>query len=203
MGQGLDMRINRLPALTWNWLNMNQTDLSQVEAGDPWRPEIEGVQPEKGETSGDFSSIATGMGPDMDQLAERAGNPPLRIRAAEGGKRETARLRFSCEDGIRAFQQVDILAEENSTLTIIMEYTSPWEAKGLAAVQTRIQAEKGAKVRLIQLQLLGSGYTVLNDIGAVCGGRCFCRSAAALSGSISNLCRVESKSAGERELSGG
>lgn len=169
MGQGLDMRINRLPAMTWNWLNMNQTDLSQVEAGDPWHPKIEGVQPEKGETGGDFSSIATGMGPDMDQLAERAGNPPLRIRAAEGGKRETARLRFPCEDGIRAFQQVDILAEENSTLTIIMEYTSPGEAKGLAAVQTRIQVEKGAKVRLIQLQLLGSGYTVLNDIGAVCG----------------------------------
>ena len=74
MGQGLDMRINRLLAMTWNWLNMNQTDLSQVEAGDPWHPKIEGVQPEKGETGGDFSSIATGMGPDMDQLAERAGN---------------------------------------------------------------------------------------------------------------------------------
>lgn len=169
MGRGLDIKVNRLPAMTWNWLNMNQTDLSQVEAGDPWLPEIEGVQPERGEAGEDFSSIATGMGPDMDRLAERAGNGPLRFRAAAGREQETVRLRFPCEDGLRAFRQVDILAEENSALTIIMEYTSPWEAGGLAAVQTRLRAEKGAKVRLIQLQLLGSGYTVLNDIGAVCG----------------------------------
>ena len=49
MGRGLDIKVNRLPAMTWNWLNMNQTDLSQVEAGDPWLPEIDGVQPERGD----------------------------------------------------------------------------------------------------------------------------------------------------------
>ena len=43
------------------------------------------------------------------------------------------------------------------------------EAAGLTAVQTRFRVRKNARLRLIQLQLLGSGYTFLSDIGGSCG----------------------------------
>ena len=34
MGQGLDLKINRLPARTWNWLKMNESKLKDIETGD-------------------------------------------------------------------------------------------------------------------------------------------------------------------------
>lgn len=34
MGQGLDLKINRLPARTWNWLKMNEAGLNEIEAGE-------------------------------------------------------------------------------------------------------------------------------------------------------------------------
>ena len=30
------MTVNRLPALTWNWLKMNESKLKEIEAGDTW-----------------------------------------------------------------------------------------------------------------------------------------------------------------------
>ena len=50
-----------------------------------------------------------------------------------------------------------------------MDYTSPEKtSSGLAAIQTKLHIEKRAKVRLVQVQLLGNEYTLLNDIGAQC-----------------------------------
>ncbi|MCD8022542.1 MAG: SufD family Fe-S cluster assembly protein [Lachnospiraceae bacterium] len=40
---------------------------------------------------------------------------------------------------------------------------------GFAAVQTKICAGKGAKVRLVQIQKLSDDFTFLNDVGATCG----------------------------------
>ena len=34
--------------------------------------------------------------------------------------------------------------------------------------KAKLHIEKGGKVRLVQVQLLGNGYTLLNDIGAEC-----------------------------------
>ena len=39
---------------------------------------------------------------------------------------------------------------------------------GQAAVSTRLYLEEGAKLRLIQVQRLGSDFTFMNDIGALC-----------------------------------
>lgn len=79
-----------------------------------------------------------------------------------------AALHFVCRDGAKSFQPVEILVREGEALTVIMDFTSAPKAAGLAAVQTRFKAEKNARLRLIQLQFLGNGYRLLNDIGGSC-----------------------------------
>ena len=121
----------------------------------------------------DFSkrSIHTQVGPDMDRLGKMAGSQAIMIKSSpksEGGS-EPVRLHFSCEDNKKSFQKVEILAKEGEEVNVLMDYTSPEKtSSGLAAIQTKLHIEKGAKVRLVQVQLLGNEYTLLNDIGAQC-----------------------------------
>ena len=51
---------------------------------------------------------------------------------------------------------------------MIQDFASDREAAGQAAVSTRLHLEEGAKIRLIQIQRLGNGFTFMNDIGALC-----------------------------------
>ena len=77
MGQGLDLKINRLPARTWNWLKMNEAGLNEIEAGESPTIITEGFA-EAVTWREDFSAIATGMGEDMDRLAghrKKSGGP--------------------------------------------------------------------------------------------------------------------------------
>lgn len=69
MAQRFDMTVNRLPARTWNWLQVNESRLSGInaEGGAPlsiWAP------PEVRHIKGNpcMNEIETGMGRDMDLL---------------------------------------------------------------------------------------------------------------------------------------
>ena len=63
---------------------------------------------------------------------------------------------------------VAVRARKNSEITVIQDFASDREAAGQAAVSTRLYLEEGAKLRLIQVQRLGSDFTFMNDIGALC-----------------------------------
>ena len=52
-------------------------------------------------------------------------------------------------------------------MTVVMDYHSN-EGTGTAAIQTKIHAEKNAKLKLIQIERLGEGFDCMNDIGAYC-----------------------------------
>ena len=52
-------------------------------------------------------------------------------------------------------------------MTVVMDYHST-QGTGTAAIQTRIYAEKNAKLKLIQIERLGEGFDCMNDIGAFC-----------------------------------
>ena len=183
MKNGLDLKVNRLPVRTWNRLKMNEARLERIAAGKAPAVITEGFsEPEAWEE--DFSSIATGMGRDMDRLGAAAEAAPIRIGAeaaairgaaevfstrTAAGEECRAALHFACQDGENRFQPVEILAGEGERLTVVMDFTSAPGDGGQIAVQTRFKARKNARVRLIQLQLLGSGYRMLNDIGGSCG----------------------------------
>lgn len=70
MNQALDMKVNRLPSRTWNWLHMNEAVIDQVMVEDENNVTI--TLPEnisQGNLSGtDFEKIATGMGEDRGTI---------------------------------------------------------------------------------------------------------------------------------------
>ena len=63
---------------------------------------------------------------------------------------------------------ITIHAEAESQVTVLMDYAGEGEGQGLAAIQTKIYAEEGALVRLVQVQRLPKGVTCLNDVGGRC-----------------------------------
>lgn len=168
MGQALDLKVNRLPARTWNRLNMNEASLERIEAGAAPAVITEGIE-ETEAWREDFTAIATGMGGDMDRLAKTATAAAIRIGSGQAGAGRRAALHFVCGHGETSFQPVELLARAGETLTVVMDFTSAPEAQGLAAVQTRFRVEENARLRLIQLQFLGNGYRLLDDIGGICG----------------------------------
>lgn len=198
MGQGLDLKINRLPAKTWNWLKMNETDLKQIEAGDSPTVNTEGFARAEAWQE-DFSDLDTGMGKDMDRLAKEAGMEVIRIQSGPSETESHAALHFVCNDGVNSFQPVELLVQEGEQLTVVMDFTSPRAAAGLLAVQTRFLVNQHARLRLIQLQLLGNGCTFLSDIGGRCGDgasveviQLFLGGAKTYAGCLANLAGTES-----------
>ena len=75
MEQTLNLTINRLPALTWHHLGMNQTSLEQVLAEGEGTLTIETPDGVTQPAQDDLPAIGGGMGPDMDTLVQAAGVP--------------------------------------------------------------------------------------------------------------------------------
>lgn len=184
-----DMTINALPAFTYNWLHLNEAHLASVSADSGVTADVEvpsGItQAAASYADGSLSGIETGSGRDMDSLAESAGAPVMvfTVPADQKIKDDAVRIRLDyadqgflydpktgiSEDGqtgkINAFS---LVLEENSEMTVVMDYTSAADARALAAVQTKIAAKKNSVLHLVQIQRLGSGVTFLNDIGGKC-----------------------------------
>lgn len=118
-----------------------------------------------------FERIATGMGQDMDRLVQEA-EVPLYILKSEDGKKlqEAARLQFTFETGIGSVNRIGLWAGKDSEMTVLMDYASAKRegGKGIAAIQTRVFAESGSRIRLVQVQRLGAGTDCLNDLGVLC-----------------------------------
>ena len=49
-----------------------------------------------------------------------------------------------------------------------MAMQSAWNTNGICAVRTKFKAEKGAKIGLVQLNLLSKNFRFINDVGAEC-----------------------------------
>ena len=171
-----NITINRLPAKTWNWLRMNETQLEKIEV-----PTAGGVKvslPEKITTvenegsqpwNADFAGIPSGMGEDMDGLLTAAGVKAKQYEVpADVTEVQPLLLDYAYAQNSLQAGAVAVKAGKNSVITVIEDFASPREASGQAAVSTRLHLEEGAKIRLIQIQRLGNGFTFMNDIGALC-----------------------------------
>lgn len=135
-----ELKINRLPVRTWNRLGMNESVIKGEEAK-------------------------------LLRQAERA--EPERLHAAQEktlcSEHETEKVcRFVCTDGKAKIQDIELTAEKESSLTVWMEITSEKEAEGLFSLNTAITARENARIRLVQVQLLGENYGFINDIKAEC-----------------------------------
>ena len=184
MGQGIDMTVNRLPARTWNWLKMNESRLTDVKIekacpvtpvvtghGTTWeRVSAEKIQSEQAENGFAWKNLVTGMGPDMDRLAEEDEQAQVDVITAETGADEDnmAVFDYECQPGERYFNRLYLHAKENSVLNVTVLYRSAGAGEGLSAHQIKVRAEKNAVVRIYMAEILDAGVTCLSDLGGVC-----------------------------------
>lgn len=183
MKQGMEMKINRLPVRTWNWLHMNDSSLSDIHtqlygktgascSPAPSLPERGVSWIREGSTKAletRLQEIPTGMGPDMEELVRESETPTDIFRIKKGTHpEEPIRLSLQYKQGDNRLHAVCIYAEEGSSITVIMEAFSGRKDSGSAGIQTKLYAEKNASVRLIQTQLLGDGFAAMLDVGGIC-----------------------------------
>ena len=145
MEKEYNMTINRLPAKTWNWLRMNETQLEKIEIPETGTPKVS--LPEKvtaTETKGrrpwreEFAGIASGMGEEMDGLLSAAEVEALHYETTEGVTAATPLLfDFAYAQGSLQAGAVAVKARKNSEITVIEDFASDKAAAGQAAVSTR------------------------------------------------------------------
>ena len=159
MEQLQNIRVNELPARTWNRLGMNDTEVKQMAVS---LPPLAVTDPAAGKAPAaehaGFSDMPTGLGADFCALGRNS--EPLCLRGAAAER--TCTLHFTGN----GFREVDLLAEENECLTVWMQADGGTE--GITALRTCIRAGRGSRVRVVQVQLLDAGTRFFNDVGAVC-----------------------------------
>lgn len=172
MSQENVLKINRLPAPTWNWLRMNGSQTTVGEGLAEGRLEVE--KPEsildvQGKAA-IFDSIETGMGQELDAYVKQ-NMAVMRVLECPAGVTEEkpVRLHFAYGAQAGAVNRIGLLAGEGSTYTVIMDFTGERDGAGQAVVQTKLSLGRNACIRLVQIQRLGSQVTFLNDVGADCG----------------------------------
>ena len=112
-------------------------------------------------------AFGTGLGQEYDQLLDEAGTEyellevAPRVEAAE-----PVLWSVDFQDGNDASQGQILHVGEGSSLTVLLSVRSAGNAGGTAALSTKIILEKNARLTLVKAQLLGDGFTFLDDTGA-------------------------------------
>ena len=189
MNENKDITLNRLPAITWYWLKMNESRVqvpAQLAEGGVETAFPSDAVAESSTKDPALEQQPSGCGEQVGTLLKEIKTRTFTARA--GRKAENpVRLRFPFADGDQKAFSIGLVTEENSSMTVLMDYASvPAEAAGRAggaeytdtaagfgAVQTKVRVKKNSVLRLVQTVRLGSGFTFINDVGGTCedGGR--------------------------------
>ena len=170
----MDMTVNCLPSRTWNHLGLNESHLTIEENNFINHiPNADGEQASciwEPETCHPFlqENMDTGMGKDVTDLTKDITSGLIMTKS---GNHMTTPiiLNYTYTENEHGSSRLFLDAEENSTLRAILVLRSETPvSQGSSVLQTKIHAGAGAKIDLYVIQLLGSGFTCLNDIGGIC-----------------------------------
>lgn len=177
-----ELIINRLPAKTWNWLKMNETQVTAETDGTIGTPEIWCVgQTEEEKESHDIKlpdgvswekkavkkDIKTGMGEQISDWNGQDRTDTLTVEENVHAKRAVV-FSYQYDAGENYCSHMQIAAGKNSEITVIFLFTAEQNSRETVLHQLLIDAKEGAKVKLYAAQLLGKDACALLDIGGVC-----------------------------------
>lgn len=100
----------------------------------------------------------------------KTGDTKLRVYTTEANKAEKQPLvlNFTYEADQNLGNRLVFHLLPGSELTVLMDFSADEKCGGTAALQTKVYAEEGAVLHLVQVQRLGGKFTFYNDIGAKC-----------------------------------
>ena len=161
------MTVNRLPALTWNWLKMNAARLEANAPAVGAAPSfVQTAQLARSSAAQDWA-METGMGTDVDRFL--ANSPAEYLTLGENEVMDApAVITYTYQPGTPAGDRLYLEAKAGSTMQVAVILRNEIAGEGLAALQIKIKAEAGAVVKLSMVQVLDNGFTCLSDIGTTC-----------------------------------
>ena len=161
------MTVNRLPALTWNWLKMNAARLEANAPAVGAAPSfVQTAQLARSSAAQDWA-METGMGTDVDCFL--ANSPAEYLTLGENEVMDApAVITYTYQPGTPAGDRLYLEAKAGSTMQVAVILRNETAGEGLAALQIKIKAEAGAVVKLSMVQVLDNGFTCLSDIGTTC-----------------------------------
>ncbi|MBQ8013719.1 MAG: SufD family Fe-S cluster assembly protein [Treponema sp.] len=175
--------INKIPALTWNWLKMNRDSFELRGSPSVFEPKIldlpEGfsvISCEKIDLD-KFPVLKSGIGEELsayleenvfkgvDQIIEISGKvaPPLLLSfdyAKAGGT----------DSGCRQLASSQIIyAKKDSESCVIFLYEGEDSSKIDSIIRTKIYAEENASLHIVKVQLLGKDQNQIDETSTVAG----------------------------------
>lgn len=163
---------NQLPVPTWRWLKLNSTTIACDNPGNFVfiKPEIKNLTNDiefANHKLANFPEITTGIGDNAKEFAQNHAAQINSFTIKENAQLEKPLiLTYKLADNNFFVDDNYILAKKNSKATIILAYTSDYNASGLHGSSVKVYAEENAQIEVIQLQTLGKNYTNFDDIGA-------------------------------------
>lgn len=165
-------QVNLLPVRTWKWLGVNGIAVEEEIPGEfaAWEKQAlslpQGVTEQANAFDG-ADTIETGMGKDAEQFVLQNRNTEIHL-VAEGKTEEpiVAEYVLGASSPVLADYNT-IYAKENSSVTLVLSYRSQGSENVFHTSLTKIHAERGAHVRLVQVQLLGDSAFHFDDVGVI------------------------------------
>ena len=137
------MTVNRLPALTWNWLKMNAARLEANAPAVGAAPSfVQTAQLARSSAAQDWA-METGMGTDVDRFL--ANSPAEYLTLGENEVMDApAVITYTYQPGTPAGDRLYLEAKAGSTMKVAVILRNETAGEGLAALQIKIKAEAGA-----------------------------------------------------------
>lgn len=156
--------INKIPSPTWSWCKMNKAELSYDVQLENMLPEVvvdgNAVFAENGTELWEKLPETVG-GAGADSLFEDS--LPVSVTAPKGKKAGTVVLNYNFAEGVNALTTQIVHAEEDSEVTVIVVSSSDKKAGGLQALKTELWAEKGSRIHLVKVQILGDDFVQADE----------------------------------------
>lgn len=166
------MRLNTIPSLTWNWLHMNEAEIESFSLEKDANVNVtlpDGVEIKNEAPS--LESVHTGAGEEADKLVRDAVEKVDRIVLEKDVLiSEPLRINYNLSDEVCDCSAYEIVLKENASLTVIYNFAAEENAKGNYLNQIKYLCEAGAKLTVIQIQMLNDNIDFINDIGGECHG---------------------------------
>ncbi|MCR4823412.1 MAG: SufD family Fe-S cluster assembly protein [Treponema sp.] len=166
--------INKIPALTWNWLKMNR-DSAQVEKNSPlFNPEYSRLPEGFNLISGGkvdlkkFPALRSGIGEELSAFLEENIFKGVDNIIEISGKREKPLLltfdysKASSDSQSLSSSQI-IYGKKDCQGTVIFLYEGDDSSKIDSLVRTRVYAEENAEIHVIKVQLLGKNQNQIDE----------------------------------------
>ncbi|MBQ2088883.1 MAG: SufD family Fe-S cluster assembly protein, partial [Lachnospiraceae bacterium] len=171
----MDIQINKIPSPTWNWLQMNEVKVENVQAYNEQNSKVFITKIETPDSvehtlEDNFDiDVNTGMG---NEVANILGDATVHTFATEEVENEPVVIEYKFPQGVSA-SRVQLKVASGAEMIVVQDFASVLfdvtgdgpNGKSEAAVETRYDIAAGGHLTLIQVQHLKKDLCFYNNIG--------------------------------------